>query len=71
MSAAGCHHAHSKDHRPDLRQMIVVIALDVEGRPICCEMWPGNTVDAQSLVPVIERMSPITYKSHQSGKRSV
>ncbi len=49
-------HAHSKDHRPDLHQMIVGIALDVEGRPICCEMWPGNTADAKSLVPVVERM---------------
>lgn len=49
-------HGHSKDHRPDLRQMIVGIALDVDGRPICCEMWPGNTTDVKSLVPVIERM---------------
>jgi transposase len=49
-------YGHSKDHRPDLRQMIVGIALDVEGRPICCEMWPGNTTDVKSLVPVIERM---------------
>lgn len=49
-------YGHSKDHRPDLRQMIVGIALDVEGRPICCEMWPGNTTDVKSLIPVIERM---------------
>ena len=49
-------HGHSKDHRPDLRQMIVGIALDVQGRPLCCEMWPGNTTDVKSLVPVIERM---------------
>ena len=42
-------HGHSKDHRPDLRQMVVGVALDVEGRPICCEMWPGNTADATSL----------------------
>jgi transposase len=46
----------AKDHRPDLVQMIVGIALDVEGRPICCEMWPGNTTDVKSLVPVVERM---------------
>ncbi len=26
------------------------------GRPICCEIWPGNTADAKSLVPVVERM---------------
>jgi hypothetical protein len=49
-------YGHSKDNRPDLRQMIVGIALDVEGRPICCEMWPGNTTDVKSLIPVIERM---------------
>ena len=49
-------HGHSKDHRPDLRQMIVGIAIDVEGRPICCEMWPGNTTDVKSLVPVVEHM---------------
>jgi hypothetical protein len=49
-------HGHSKDHRPDLRQMIVGIALDIEGRPICCEMWPGNTTDVKSLIPVVERM---------------
>ncbi len=49
-------HGHSKDHRPDLRQMIVGVALDAEGRPICCEMWPGNTTDVKSLVSVVERM---------------
>jgi transposase len=49
-------HGHSKDHRPDLRQMVVGVALDVQGRPICCEMWPGNTADAKSLLPVVERM---------------
>ena len=32
------------------------IAIDGEGRPICCEMWPGNTTDVKSLVPVVERM---------------
>lgn len=49
-------YGHSKDHRPDLRQMVVGIALDVEGRPLCCEMWPGNTTDVKTLVPVVERM---------------
>jgi len=49
-------HGHSKDHRPDLRQTIVGIALDIEGRPLCCEMWPGNTTDVKSLIPVVERM---------------
>src|ERR1700747_763465 len=47
---------HSKDHRPDLYQMVVGMALDVEGRPICCEMWPGNTADVKALIPVVKRM---------------
>src|ERR1700751_367598 len=47
---------HSKDHRPDLYQMIVGMALDVEGRPICCEMWPGNTADVKTLLPIVKRM---------------
>jgi len=47
---------HSKDHRPDLPQMIVGFALDVEGCPLCCEMWPGNTTDVTTLRPVVERI---------------
>jgi DDE family transposase len=47
---------HTKDHRPDLKQMIVGMAVDVEGRPICCEMWPGNTADVTTLLPVVTRM---------------
>lgn len=44
----------SKDHRPDLKQMIVGVVIDDKGRPICCEMWPGNTTDVQTLIPVVE-----------------
>ena len=40
---------HNKDHRPDLYQMVVGMALDVQGRPICCEMWPGNAADVKTL----------------------
>jgi len=49
-------YGHSKDHRRDLRQMIVGIALDAEGWPLCCEMWPGNTTDVKTLLPVVARM---------------
>lgn len=47
---------YSKDHRPDLKQMVVGAVIDDKGRPICCEMWPGNTADVKTLIPVIERM---------------
>jgi len=49
-------HGHSKDHRPDLSQMVVGVVLDNAGNPVCCEMWPGNTADVKSLIPVVERM---------------
>ena len=47
---------HSKDHRPDLKQMIVGVVLDGQGRPICCELWPGNTADVTTLIPVVDRL---------------
>ncbi len=47
---------YSKDHRPDLMQMIVGVVIDAEGRPVCSEMWPGNTADVSVLVPVIDRL---------------
>ncbi len=46
----------SKDHRPDLHQMVVGAVLDDNGRPICCEMWPGNTTDVTSLMPEVKRL---------------
>ena len=56
-------HGFSKDHRPDLHQMILAVLLDGDGRPVCTEMWPGNTADTGSLVPVVDRLP--------SGSRSV
>jgi hypothetical protein len=47
---------YSKDHRPDLRQMIVVVVMDDEGRPVCCELLPGNTADIPTLLPVVDRL---------------
>lgn len=47
---------HSKDHRPDLKQMVVGMVVDQKGNPICSELWPGNTADVSSLVPVVERL---------------
>ena len=47
---------HSKDHRPDLNQMVVGMVLDQNGNPLCSELWPGNTTDVKSLVPIVERL---------------
>jgi hypothetical protein len=47
---------NSKDHRPDLNQMVVGVVLDNRGVPICSEMWPGNTTDVKTLIPIVERI---------------
>src|SRR5271165_3794431 len=49
-------HGLSKDHRPDLCQVVVGVVLDEAGRPICSETWPGNATDVKSLLPVVTRL---------------
>ena len=49
-------YGHSKDHRSDRKQMIVGMILDGEGRPLCCEFWPGNVTDVKTLIPVVDRL---------------
>ena len=49
-------YGHSKDHRPDLRQMVLAVVLDGEGRPVCTEMLAGNTADMTVLLPVVDRL---------------
>ena len=39
----------SKDHRPDLKQMVVGMILDDRGNPLCSEMWLGNVTDVKTL----------------------
>jgi hypothetical protein len=47
---------NSKDYRPDLHQMIVGLVMDQDGRPLCSELWPGNTADVATLLPVVDRL---------------
>jgi hypothetical protein len=47
---------HSKDYRPQSRQVVLGIVLDGADRPLCSFLWPGNTVDVTRLVPVAERL---------------
>ncbi len=47
---------YSKDHRPDRRQIIVGAVLTGDGRPVCCELWPGNFPDTKALLPVVDRL---------------
>jgi transposase len=36
--------------------MVVGAIIDDKCKPICCEMWPGNTTDVKTLIPVIDRI---------------
>jgi len=57
-------YGHSKDHRPDpssgsgqaLRQLVLGAVLTQEGRPLACEVWPGNHADARALLPMVDRL---------------
>jgi hypothetical protein len=46
----------SKDHRPDCKQMVIGLVVDGDGRPVCCELWPGNTSDVKTLIPIVDRL---------------
>jgi transposase len=47
---------HSKDHRPDRKQVVVGAVIDATGRPSACELWPGNVTDVTTSIPVVDRL---------------
>src|SRR6266498_3990553 len=49
-------YGHSKDHRPDLPQIVIGLAVTKEGIPVRCWCWPGNTNDQQVLAEVRDDM---------------
>ncbi len=49
-------HGNSKDHRPDRKQLVVGAIVDNSGRPVSCEIWPGNTSDVKTLIPIVKRL---------------
>lgn len=49
-------HGFSKDHRPDLKQLVVGMVLDDSGTPLCSQILPGNATDVKSLLPVKARL---------------
>jgi len=43
---------HSKDHRPDLPQVLIGLAVTRDGIPVRCWAWPGNTSDMSVIKEV-------------------
>jgi transposase len=46
-------YGHSKDHRPDLPQVVIGLAVTREGIPVRVWCWPGNTND-QTILPEVK-----------------
>jgi len=49
-------YGHSKDHRGDLPQIVIGLAVTKEGIPVRCWCWPGNSNDQQVLAEVRDDM---------------
>jgi transposase len=45
-------YGHSKDHRRDLPQIVIGLAVTREGIPVRCWVWPGNTTDTTVIEQV-------------------
>ena len=65
-------YGHSKDHRPDLKQVVLAVVIDGSGalRPIWCQSCGlGNTTDVTTLLePVIEAaQDPLSDCAHWSS----
>jgi hypothetical protein len=44
---------YSRDHRPDLPQLVLCVAVNATGWPIAWEIFPGNTADQKALSQVV------------------
>jgi len=44
---------YSRDHRPDLPQWVLGVAVNASGWPIAWEIFPGNTADREALEKIV------------------
>lgn len=44
---------HSRDHRPDLPQVVVGLVMTRDGFPLCHHVWKGNTADKATVQEVV------------------
>jgi hypothetical protein len=47
---------YSRDHRPDLPQLVLGVAVDRKGWPVSWEVFPGNTADPEAFEAMITKM---------------
>ena len=47
---------YSRDHRGDLLQYVLCVAVNARGWPVTWEIFPGNTADIKAFTHIVERM---------------
>jgi hypothetical protein len=47
---------YSRDHRPDLPQLVLAVCVDRNGWPVSWEVFPGNTVDKKAFGVMIKKL---------------
>jgi hypothetical protein len=49
-------YGHSRDHRPDRRQIVFGLVTDARGCPVAVAVFPGNTADPATIETQIEKL---------------
>lgn len=49
-------YGNSKDYKPAKKQMVIGVVMRRDGRPLCCEFWPGNMSDMKTLKEVVGKI---------------
>jgi hypothetical protein len=47
---------YSRDVRPDRKQLVLGLAVDQQGLPIASDVYSGDTTDALTVLPMLERL---------------
>ena len=58
-------HGHSRDRRPDCRQVVLAVVLSAEGFPLAYEIMPGNTSDKTTLRHFVQKIEAQYGKAHR------
>ena len=54
---------YSRDLRPDRKQIVIGLAVDQEGLPIASDVYSGDTNDALTVVPMLERLKALGLRN--------
>ncbi len=58
-------HGHSRDRRPDCRQVVIALVVTPEGFPLAYEVMPGNTSDRTTLKAFLAKIELMYGKTRR------